>query len=438
MHDNEFKLCAAISAKARVLLEDLRLQVGLPTGGGNKNALNETRDRLTQRLRRLGATIELVPGEAKPEWLFEAGKVGGTSHVPPTAVCRRVRNRPLKAAVGGTGGTGEGRPVLIVGHLDTVHDPNGLFKALTVAADGKTATGPGCVDMKGGLVIAVAALEALDEMGIDCEWTVALNSDEETGSFHSEKALRAEARKCAERGGVGLVVEPALPDGGLVVERLGSGQFMVEARGKAAHVGRDFEKGVSAVTALAERLVTIGKMADPVRGMIVNVGPLLGGVAANVVPDLARAWGNVRFPTKAVAEELEAKLKGLQIGVTEVGGADNRGGDAPAHSYSAGALPMVKVEVSLNRPAKPLTPGTQKLAEMAAGVAQELGQKLPFGKTGGVCDGNTLQHEGLPTIDTLGVRGGGLHTPQEWIEIPSLVERCQMFAVLVKRICEGQ
>jgi glutamate carboxypeptidase len=431
MHDNEFKLCAAIAAKARVLLEDLRLHVGLPTGGGNKTALNETRDRLTQRLRRLGASVEMVPGEAKPEWLYEAGgsRASGAGSVPPVAVCRKVPRKPVK------------KPVLIVGHLDTVHDPNGPFKALTVSADGKTATGPGCVDMKGGLVIGVAALETLDEMQIDCEWTVVFNSDEETGSYHSEKALRVEAKRCAERGGVGLVLEPALADGGLVTERLGSGQFMVEARGRAAHVGRDFEKGVSAVTALAERLVTIGKMADPVRGLIVNVGPLAGGVAANVVPDLARAWGNVRFPTKAVAEEIAAKLKGLQVGVTGASGTDNRSVDGPAppaHSDSGDALPMVKVEVSLNRPAKPLTPGTQALAELARGVAEELGQKLPFGKTGGVCDGNTLQDEGLPTIDTLGVRGGGLHTPQEWIEIPSLVERCQMFAVVVKRISEGQ
>ncbi len=428
MHDNEFKLCAAIAAKARVLLEDLRLHVGLPTGGGNKTALNETRDRLTQRLRRLGASVEMVPGEAKPEWLYGGGG-GAVGHVPPVAVCRKVPRKPVKA------------PVLIVGHLDTVHDPNGPFKALTVAADGKTATGPGCVDMKGGLVIAVAALETLDEMGIDCDWTVVFNSDEETGSFHSEKALRAEARKCVERGGVGLVLEPALPDGGLVVERLGSGQFMVEARGRAAHVGRDFEKGVSAVTALAERLVTIGKMADPVRGMIVNVGPLLGGVAANVVPDLARAWGNVRFPTKAVAEEIEGKLRTLQTGADNARGPSSHDGEPipqpPPSGRGSEELPMVKVEMSLNRPAKPLTPGTQKLAELARGVAEELGQKLPFGKTGGVCDGNTLQDEGLPTIDTLGVRGGGLHTPQEWIEISSLVERCQMFAVLVKRISEG-
>lgn len=101
-------------------------------------------------------------------------------------------------------------------------------------------------------------------------------------------------------------------------------------------------------------------------------------------------------------------------------------------------MPIVRVHTSFNRPAKPLTPEVQKLAELAAAVAGELGQKLPFGKTGGVCDGNILQSEGLATIDTLGVRGGGLHTTSEWIEVASLVERCQLLAVMVKRISEGQ
>lgn len=423
MHDNDFKLCATIAAKARVLLEDLRLHVGMPTGGGNKGAINETRDRLTERLRRLGATVETIPGEPKPTWLH--GVVPG-GHVPPVAVVRRPPRKPSKV------------PVLISGHLDTVHDPAGPFKALTLSSDGKTATGPGCVDMKGGLVIAVAALEALSEVGVDCDWTVIFNSDEETGSYHSEKALRSEARKCVERGGVGLVLEPALSDGSLVVERLGSGQFMIEAQGKSAHVGRDFETGVSAVTAMAERLVTIAKMPDVTRGMIVNVGPVEGGTATNVVPDRSRAWGNVRFPSKAVADELEAKLRALEVpGNNGMLAVDNRGEDGPTNTEKGGVVPIVRVQTSFNRPAKPLTPGTQKLAELAKSVAEGMGQKLPFGKTGGVCDGNILQDEGLPTIDTLGVRGGGLHTPQEWIEIASLVERCQLFAMLVKRLAEG-
>jgi glutamate carboxypeptidase len=94
----------------------------------------------------------------------------------------------------------------------------------------------------------------------------------------------------------------------------------------------------------------------------------------------------------------------------------------------------VEVRTSFNRPAKPATPETMKLAELARAAAEDLGQTLPFGKTGGVCDGNILQDAGLPTIDTLGVRGGGLHTPQEWIELASLVERCQLLAVLIARL----
>src|SRR5205085_3197779 len=97
-------------------------------------------------------------------------------------------------------------------------------------------------------------------------------------------------------------------------------------------------------------------------------------------------------------------------------------------------LPRVITQISFNRPAKPATPGTMKLAEAARAAAEDLGQKLPFGKTGGVCDGNILQDAGLATIDTLGVRGGGLHTPQEWIELSSLVERAQLLALVISRL----
>jgi len=100
-------------------------------------------------------------------------------------------------------------------------------------------------------------------------------------------------------------------------------------------------------------------------------------------------------------------------------------------------MPSVEVKTSFNRPAKPATPEVMKLAERARQAAEDLNQKLPFGKTGGVCDGNILQDAGLPTIDTLGVRGGGLHTAQEWIELASLVERCQLLAVLMARLASA-
>jgi glutamate carboxypeptidase len=390
---HESRLLESIRARGPALLNDLRLHVGIPTGGNFAPGLEETRERLTARLGALGAAGELVPGTARPDWLYGGG---AASYIPPTAVCRRPSER--------------GARLLISGHLDTVHDPNGPFRELNIAADGKKATGPGCVDMKGGLVIAVHALEALEESGIDVRWTAVFNSDEETGSYHSEAALRA----LAPQHDLGLVLEPALPDGGLVVERPGSGQFMVEVRGRAAHVGRDFASAVSAVNALAGLITKLAAMARPAEGLIVNVGPIEGGNATNVVPDRARAWGNVRFKTAEAGKALERQVLAL--------------------ATVPDAIPRVEVKTSFNRPAKPLTDAVRTLAETARAAAEDLGQKLPFGATGGVCDGNILQDAGLPTIDTLGVRGGGLHTPQEWIELDSLVERCSLLAVLIVRL----
>ncbi len=392
----EQKLVETIASRRGALLDDLRLHVGLPTGGSNTPAIDETRERFASRLTALGADFERHEGEPRPDWLFGGG---GAGQAPPTAVCRRTDRGTL-------------RPVLIAGHLDTVHDPEGDFRELHIAPDGRTGTGPGCVDMKGGLVIAVAALEALEEAGIDASWSFLMNADEETGSYHSEGAIRAEAG----RHEFGVALEPALPGGELAVERMGSGQFVIECRGRAAHVGREFGRGVSAVTKLAECIARVAAMADEGAGRIISIGPIRGGNATNAVPDRALAWGNVRFPTREVADETGAMLDALQT--------------------EPDAMPSVVVRRSFNRPAKPLKAQTERLALSARGVAEGLGQSLPFTKTGGVCDGNIMQDAGLPTIDTLGVRGGGLHTPDEWIELDSLVERCQLLAVLIARLSE--
>jgi glutamate carboxypeptidase len=304
--------------------------------------------------------------------------------------------------------------VLIAGHLDTVHDPHGPFRDMTVSSDGKTATGPGAADMKGGILIGVTALEALAECGVDFNWTFLLNSDEETGSFHSFQAIE----QAAHEHDIGIALEPALPDGSLVVERMGSGQFKVEVFGRAVHVGRDFTHGVSAVAKLADIIAALAKFSDPQRGLIVNVGPLQGGQVTNIVPDYAACWGNVRFKRNQAAELLEDQFKAL--------------------STKGDALPRVAAHYLANRPAKPLIEPVKQLAETARSVAEDLGQSLPFGSTGGVCDGNNLQAAGLPTIDTMGVRGGNLHRPDEFIELSSLVERCQLLAILLTRIADGR
>jgi glutamate carboxypeptidase len=408
----ERHVCDCIARRAGALEEDLRRLVDLPTGPGG-DGMARTRELLTGRAAKLGATVDLVPGEPRPKWLYsdgantQAGSAGEAACDPqahlPIAICRREH------------GTGvSGTPVLIAGHIDTVHAALSGFRRLSIAPDGSKATGPGCVDMKGGLAIAMHALEALDEAGARRPWTLLLNSDEETGSFASAKAIRLEARRTAKTGGVGIALEPSLPDGSIVTERSGSGQFMIEAHGRASHVGRDFAAGRSAVNALAHAVLSVAELSDPSLGLIASIGPLQGGATTNSVPDVARAWGNLRFPDAHGAERLRQELT-LICNSTPFAGTS------------------LRLEMALARPAKPATAGTRRLAEIVRSAGADLGQTIAFAKTGGVCDGNLMQGEGLPTLDTLGVRGGGLHTTDEWIDLPSLVERCQLLALTIVR-----
>ena len=399
----EADLRDALGARAPQMREDLARHVAIPTGWNHTPGLDEYRGLLIDRLRAIGATVEKRPGDAKPEWLLG----GADGNVAPVAVCRSEAMQRGEAA---------GARVLICCHLDTVFNPAGGFREMTIAEDGETAVGPGVVDMKGGILTTINALEVLHELGAKTPWTLVLTSDEETGSYCSERVMREEAAG----HDIGLATEPALPGGELAVERVGAGQFLVETTGRSAHVGRNFTDGVSAVTALAEALVAISKMPDPARGLVVSVGPLKGGDATNAVPDVAAGWGNARFPTKEIGAEIIGMLEALER----------------EENLDAGVA-GVRVRHSFQRPAKPLTGPTKTLALIARRAAEDLGQRLPFASTGGVCDGNILQDAGLPTIDTLGVRGGGLHTTGEWIELRSLPERAQLMGVLLARLAES-
>ncbi|MCA9309827.1 MAG: M20/M25/M40 family metallo-hydrolase [Phycisphaerales bacterium] len=388
-------VCSAIAARRDELVHALEAHVAIPTGHNHTPGLDRYRNEITGRLAALGASVEYEAGDLGPDWLRGPREAAA---IPPTAICRReVAGLPR---------------ILLVSHLDTVFDPAGEFTEMVISPQGDVAVGPGVVDMKGGVLVAVTALEALAAAGFELSWTYVLNSDEETGSFASARTLRAQAA----RADVGLVTEPALPGGALAIARRGAGQFMIEARGRSAHAGRAFEDGVSAVYGLAEVLVSLSHLSDADRGLVVNVGPISGGGATNVVPDHAAAWGNVRFPDPESADELGRAMDAL--------------------ATPADHLPAIEVRRTFNRPAKPTTPGVERLANMARQAAADLGQDLPFQSTGGVCDGNILQEAGLPVIDTLGVRGGGLHTTEEWIELDSLVERSQLMACLLIRLTE--
>ena len=392
----ESRLAAALSARASAIEGDLAALVAIPTGRGFMPGLDETRGLVTSRLSRLGGRVESVPGEPAPAWLSPANHE--PTPPPPTAIVR--------------GPEVAGRSVLVAAHLDTVHDPNGGFR--TLVREGPIARGPGAADMKGGIVLLLHALEALAECGLPVRWTVLFNSDEETGSYASAACLAAEAKRHA----IGLAVEPATPAGGLVVERMGAGQFRVDVKGRSAHVGRDFTSGVSAVNALARTLLAIEGLSRPADGRIANVGPLRGGAVSNAVPDAASAWGNVRFRDPEAEAELAAGLDAL--------------------ATRPDAMPAVTVRRSFLRPAKPRIPATLAMAEGIRAISESLGLPLPFESTGGVCDGNNLQAAGLPTLDTLGVRGGNLHREDEFVELATLPARAALLAITLLRASEGR
>ena len=394
----EREIAAKLAARASAMERDLTEFVAIPTCSGHEEGLVRLRAIMRARLAALGAQISEISGDSKPAWIVQPGQRADAT--PPVA---------LRAVARG----GVGRRVLITGHIDTVHDPFGAFQTL-VRTTHSRAEGPGAIDMKGGLVCMLHALEVLAELGVKPAWSVLLNSDEETGSLHSQRAIRDEARACAAAGGIGLAMEPSLPDGTLVLERLGSSTFRIECEGRAVHAGRDFASGVSAVNALAAKILDAAKLVDLDAGTVVNIGPLEGGKATNIVAACARGWGNGRFKDAAREDALKRGLFALATAA-----------DAP--------LPRTKIEYESNRPAKPEIPAVRVIAEQVRAIGEALGEKVGFGKSGGVSDGNLMQAEGLPTIDTMGPRGGNLHRTDEYIELDSMAPRAAMLAVLLAR-----
>ncbi|MBC04637.1 MAG: hypothetical protein CMJ34_15245 [Phycisphaerae bacterium] len=414
----ERRILAEIETREPGLRRDLAELVAMPTGHNHVEGLDRIRDWFATRLGGLGAEVTLVPGRPRPDWLAirrdpedapdpdASGNAVSSETIPPMLLATHRVEDGAEAV----------RPYLC-GHLDTVHDPAGSFQSLEVVKDG-IASGPGAMDMKGGLVVALGALEALAALGRRIDWTMGLVSDEETGTYFGEHALIDSARG----HDVGLVFEPALADGSLVVERMGSGTFMIEAFGRAAHVGRAFHEGRSAVVALSRAIVEVSALADPANGRIVNIGPVHGGGVTNAVPHHARCWGNARYADPASQSGLEADIHRV---VEELDRRLAEEIDEPAR---------IRVRTSFIRPAKPSTPEVLALADCARRVSEALGHPMPYASTGGACDGNLLQAAGVPTIDTLGVRGGGMHRPDEYLELDSIGERTALLAILLHRL----
>jgi glutamate carboxypeptidase len=311
-----------------------------------------------------------------------------------------------------TGGTGPFH-VLLTGHMDTVFAADHVFQTGRWL-DADTLNAPGAADMKGGIAVMHAALSAVaaSPFADALSWEIVLNADEEVSSLGSA-ALLAD---CAKRAHVGLTYEPALPDGTLAGARKGSGNFTLTVRGRAAHAGREPEKGRNAIVAAADFAVRVTALIHP--GLSVNVAKVEGGGPNNIVPDLALVRFNMRPSTLGDQAAAQAAIESL---TSEI--AAQHGVAVDLHGHFA-------------RPPKPMDANQRRLFDLVRDCGRDLGLSIGWRDTGGVCDGNNLAAHGLPVVDTLGPRGGSIHSADEFLCVNSLVERAQLSALVLMRLAQ--
>lgn len=301
---------------------------------------------------------------------------------------------------------GDGRPVLLLGHFDTVW-PVGTLDRMPFRRDGDRVHGPGTFDMKAGIAIGVAAVSALratrtPHPPVTMLWT----TDEEIGSETSRATIEAEARQARAV----LVLEPALPGGGLKTARKGVGQYEIVVHGVAAHAGLDPGKGASAIHELAAQIVSIERLQDLDRGISINAGVISGGTRPNVVAEEARATIDARAATLADAAAVDAALRRLQ----------------PVRRST-----RLTIEGGFERPPLERTAAVAALFAKATDVAEALGRELPEGSAGGGSDGNFTAAIGVPTLDGLGAVGDGAHAAHEHVDASALPWRAALVAGLI-------
>ena len=351
----------------------------------------------------LGDAFAALPGSAV---LVDAAPVDGIDASGKTFEIAHGRNLHLKV-----------RPdapvqLLFTGHMDTVFGADHAFQEVRWL-DGEVINGPGTADMKGGIAVMLAALRALEasDAAGRVGYEVVINSDEEVGSLASAPLIAEAAR--GKRAA--LTFEPsALPDGTLAGARPGSANYALVVRGRSAHAGRNPEDGRNAILAAADLALRLAKGTRD--GLSVNPARIDGGGPTNVVPDLAVLRVNLR-PRDAGAEAEARQLI-----------------DDAVAAVSRGHEVAIEVHGGLGRPPKPMTPQLEQLFALVRDAGADLGQPIAWKGSGGVCDGNNIAACGVPVVDTMGVRGGKIHSPEEYLIAESLGERAALSALTILRL----
>ena len=373
-------LLAPAASRAAAFLDDLRELVDIDSGSHTPAGVNAVVDRLEARFRSTG-------------WETERGPA------PPYGDL-------LVARVDG----GAGPRVLLIGHTDTVFS-DGTVAERPFRIDGDRAYGPGVNDMKGGLLVAIHAIELLREQGVPFgSLTFVCNPDEEVGS----PASRGRIAELARGSDAAFVFEAGREDGSVVSARKGVADLEIRLTGRAAHAGVEPERGRSAVVEAAHRILALHALNGRWPGVTVNVGVVGGGTRPNVVAAACTLQLDLRAPTAALQDEALAAIREVLATPTD---------------------PDVTIEVLGDVWHRPMEkgPGAAALAALATEIGADLGIEVRDAATGGASDANTTSSLGVPTLDGLGPVGGDPHSVDEWMDVPSVPARIALAAGLIAR-----
>ena len=401
LDQDERKVLDWVESRGDHMIDTVKAWSRINSGSRNLDGLETMRSVLSDAFSELEGDVRAV--ELKPSTTVELdGDIKEVPYTPSMKVSKRPE-APVR--------------IVLTGHHDTVF-PKGCGFEDWRLLDDHTLNGPGVADMKGGLLVMLHALLALErspwasQIGYD----VLVSPDEEIGSLGSGPVLMDLGAKAH----VGMTYEPALADGSLAGARKGSGNFSLRCRGRAAHAGREHHLGRNAIVAAAEFARGLDLLNGQRPDITFNVSRIDGGGAPNVVPDLGICRFNVRVKTEDDALWAKSEIETL------VRAADARDGiTADLHG-------------GFTRPPKPMSPANQRMFDWTRTAGQAIGLDIKWADTGGVCEGNNLWASGCPNVDTLGVRGADIHSDREIAKLSSFVERAQLSAVMLMQFARGR
>ncbi|MEX0625319.1 MAG: M20 family metallopeptidase [Chloroflexota bacterium] len=381
-------LQAAVAARYARYVGDLASLVGIDCGSYTPAGVNRVATAVSGSLQEIGAAVERI------------------RHLP-TGGERQLGDLVIGRL------DGSGPRLLLIGHMDTVFEP-GTAAERPFKVDGDRATGPGVSDMKGGLLAGLHALAALRSLDRRPSVTFVANPDEEIGSPFSTAHIQG---LIAEHDAA-LVLECARANGDIVSARKGIADYEVTIKGRAAHAGVEPEKGRSAILEAAHKVLALHALNGRWPSATINAGVIEGGTRPNVVAANCRMEVDLRAASASEFEMAAAEMESMVTRPTIEG-------ISVTFRQAAFHPPMER------------TPGNARLAELTIAIAAELGFELHDALTGGASDANTTSAAGLPTLDGLGPVGGDDHSPDEWLDLSSVVPRTTLLAALIDRVAEA-